>query len=454
VWQLIVILLVFDGKFNIAFWAIAIPVYIYFCLDSPLNAVIFLLLFTLIDFVYLQRYYTYEHIYAISIENKTVVMNLVLISIMWILFLTRSSYFEFAKFKIDFAGKIILLMIGFILIKYCSTLGIIKGVLNPRTLQISLYLSLYFIYNSVLKSEKDMYHLFKWLWAGAIFVILYGCYQLISGNYTYIVGIRGLPIILNEGIVVNLYLIVFTLFVFLYQAGDFKRKLIAFIVVLLYFIVMTFTFKRAALVAGGIGFMFTLLLMQRGKLVKFILNIGIALTIVIFPIYLIARSTIISQMGFSHLLIRLNAISFENMDVSGAMRVAQWIKSIEIMKANPFWGLPALDKFTLSFGPYNLDMVLDSNYFFIGVYFGPVVLILYLLLIGYVLVYGIKSLLLSKENSFFIVVLIGSISALISLLVADLFEVNVFVPKKGPFYVLIIALILNCIKQINKTTKN
>jgi hypothetical protein len=354
----------------------------------------------------------------------------------------------------DLNGKIVILIMALILFKYCSALGLVAGILNIRVVQIILYLSLYYIFIQAIKSEADLLYLFKWLWVGGLFVIGYGCYQLFSGSYTYVRWGKGLPFVLNEALQVNLYLIVFTLFVYLFQKNNIKFRFISVLVVLLYFLVALFTYKRGALLAGVIGFIFTILLMQRRKIVKNLLNLVLMGFFVFLVLFFVSQSSLVPQTGTTHLFTRLSAISLKNIDASGAMRVAEWIRSIEIMQANPIWGLAPLEGFTLSFGPYDLDTVLDCNYLYIGVLFGPLVLVLFIFIIGYTLVSGLKSIILIKDNSFLKAVIIGSVCAFISFLIADIFEVHISVPKVGPFYILVISLIYICKRITNSSNYN
>ena len=429
------------------------PIYLFLTIFSPKNAIVFFILFIFFDIVPRAEYYGVGSIHTIVIGDVVWPIHYSLIFILIIGYCFRRVYLNENLFKTDKLGILILFFMATFAVKYAISMSNPLGLVQIKVVEIGLLSAMYFVYTGELKNPQNIYYVLKWMWFGMIAMLIYGYYQLIFGNYTdYNIPFQ-MSYILHENTITGGYFALFTFIVYHLE----KRKKVdvikVFIVLFLYLLILPFTLKRGAMLGGGIGLLSTFIIYYRKKIGKYTILLFGVIVIVFFAVQWILSTSIISEKNAQMMINRLEAISVSNVDASGAMRVVQWLSAIEILKKHPFIGLPHNQHFSSQLGPFVYEHTLDNNYLFIAIIGGSFALLAFFVLLITFLKIAFRVLKTCSTDPMLNPLIVGSIGSVIALIVSDIFEVHVILPRVAPFHILSFAIVSICsrIQNINNS---
>lgn len=436
--QAIITYFVAKDNIPLAFWAMILLPLIYFGLDDPKKAVAFLFLFTILDNTPMTKMYEKEFLHSLFIGGVMIGSHYIIIIIIIACWIIRSLIRGDVILKTDRIGFFVLIFMIIWIFKNFF-IAVISGVSVGKfsLVNISLLFTLYFVFTREFTDEREIFYIIKAIWIGAAIMLLYGYYQLISGNM-YPTVLR--DVVLGGDIVIEMYFPLFTFLSYSFILGGRMSKYTALIVMLVYLIILPFTYARAALLGAGIGAFATFALYYRQRIGSLVLLIGLLALVIVFTVNYALKSNFFSPEVSSTTVERLQGISTTNIDISGAMRVAQWIEAYDVVRAHPILGLPAGQKFIVDYGPIFLKYTLDSDYLYIAVLSGLINLSVFLALLFLFFRTSYKSMVSAASSPLLKSLLLGAMGAMTGLIVTSLFQTHLQKVRTLPFFILCLAI--------------
>ena len=438
-WQAGTVFAFMVDEFSLAFWIIALPILIWFSLDDPKKAVALMLVFTLLDNVSRETFYSHNNIHSFPILEalpQSHIIFLLLIPVCWIIrrvLVGEQIYIgKFGWLWLSFAGLWIM--------KFIISAGGLRGIQDGYLLRLLVIIPIYFVYINELKSAEKIIFVMRWAVISSIMMIGYGYYQLISGDYTIFHVGSNLPYVLHQYVIPAMFLPLFYFWIYLLGAKSSLERYGGFLLILLFLVIVPFSLKRGVMLGTYAGFLMSLVMYYRKKIKRFLLLIPIVAAGLFISIWALSQSVfnkILSELVFT----RLEAISLSNMDSSGALRVIQIFRGIKMLKEDFLIGLPYAQKFTIELPFIKSITIIDNNYLFIALMGGGLSLILFLFILFYFYRQSFRLLNLLSDDRQKKALVIGCIAMVTAMCVGDLFETFLVHMRVTPFYLLAFAII-------------
>lgn len=436
-WQAVVVYLVALDKIDFAFWTVFLPPFIHFSLCNPKKAVAFLFLFTILDNTPMTKVYEPHFIHSIIIGGHVYPVHFLLIVLLISCWSMRSLIRGSNILKNDIIGILILIFISTWVLKYIIITWSLSAFLNITVILMAIPLSLYFLFVAELRSEKDLFYVMKAIWVASFIMFGYGWYQLITGNIYYTKYVQG---VLGQDIAIGMYFPLFAFLAYSFNRPEKGWRFLAILLLILFFVLLPFTYKRAAFLGAIIGSLVAFWLIFRDRRGKRFIPIAILAAFVILTIRTILSIGFISSDITGTTKEQLQRIVSPGTDLSALFRIAQWYESFEVIKNNPAFGLSPAQDFIVNLGPYRLKNVLDCDYLHLAVFGGLFTLLVFLALLIAFFIIAFKSLRLAGDNLLLKSLLIGAISTVAGISVTSFFHVNLSMIRTMPFLMMCFAL--------------
>lgn len=432
-----IIATVATGKINLAFWILTIPVLVYFGMCDPKKGIIFLFLFTILDNTPMTKLYEKHFIHAVSISGVILDAHLIVMLVLFFSWVLRMML-KCRKIKIDVYITLLLLLLGLWMIKDLILTMQLSILFEIIFVFFFIMVSQYFIFSEELTDEKDILYVLRYVGFATAVMCIYGFYQLISGNVYpsfFTVGILG------GGIAIGMYLPIFTYCTYLFLSNDKGQKILSFVIVILFFIIISATAKRAVLVGGITGLLTAALLIYRKKLARLIILAAPVAIILFFIISKLLFSGFFSAKVSGFAQNRMASIIDPETDISAMMRVAQWVTGLELIKENTITGISMDKDFIVGTGFFKMTNVLDSDFLFIAVKGGLIVLLIFILIQILFFRKGISLLNQVENNLQLKPLLIGAIATVAGIMTTSVFQVNIVKVRVFPWLLLSYAIV-------------
>ena len=441
VWQSLVIFALSVEEIPLAFWIVFFPFFLWLALNKPLNSLIFMFLFILLDAVPHTDIYNYGDIHTIPLLENILPFHFVIIFTLICAWIVRKMVSGRLSIHLDKIGKLVLLFLIIWFLNYLASLGGGLVIASNRLIRICLSILMYFVFIDIIDTYEKLIKLLKWMGFGTFIIICFGYYQLIFGSYTDYHMYNQLPYILHEHAFLGIYLPLFSFVPLALGRREMYMKIAVVLAVLIVLLLLPFTYKRGLMLGAVSGIVAVLILHYRTEVKKLFVLLAVLALMMIFFVNMVLSSNLVSSRDADRFSNKLEGISVSNVDMSGAMRVMQWLKAYEIVKSNPISGLSLNDNIVSNLGPYKMEFTLDNNYLYIAVYSGLIGLIMFLAVVYVSFKSTYRCIKKVENNPVLRSISIGLFGTLVSFMVGDIFESHIQLIRVAPYYMLFFAIV-------------